>query len=349
MTDLIGRPPYGPRDDETLLSELNELTRHHRKYCAPFARIWPDWSGSSRIEDLPYLHVGLFKRGAFTTEFPGVRRGRTLRSSGSGGPVSRIALDEESSTLQSRSAAAILEDLLGSHRRPLFILDRAQGLRERSGLSARLAAAMSLRPLASEIHFLLPNTDSDDEVDWHRIEAALDADSGADVIVYGLTSILWDAWASRSIPEPLRSRLSETRVAFVHSGGWKRLEARRVDSNSLERELLATSGRGSRVLDFYGLVEQVGLVYPLCAEGFRHVPVWADVIVRSALTLDPLESEPGLLQLLNVLARGTPSHSVLTEDLGRLVPGSCPCGRSGKRFDLLGRVPKAEVRGCSNV
>ena len=349
MSQLVGRPPYGARDDEALLEELNELTRHHKRYCPPFARIWPDWSGSDRVEDLPYLHVGLFKRGDFITDFPGVRRGRTLRSSGSGGPVSRIALDEESSALQSRSAAAILGDLLGSHPRPLFVLDRAQALRERGGLSARLAAAMSLRPLASEIHFLFHGPEDDDQIEWTSVEAALEEGGPSDLIVYGFTSILWEAWASRPIPQHLRSRLARTRIAFVHSGGWKRLEVRQVDAKTLERELLAATGPGSQVLDFYGLVEQVGLVFPLCAHGFRHVPVWADIIVRSAVTLDPIDGEAGLLQLLNVLARGTPSHSVLTEDLGRTVSGPCPCGRSGKRFDLLGRVPKAEVRGCSNV
>jgi hypothetical protein len=348
VSNLVGRPPYGPRDDEALLRELNALSRHHQKYCPRFARIWPDWSGSGRIEDLPYLHVGLFKRDDFMTDFPGVRRGRTLRSSGSGGPVSRIALDEESSALQSGSAAAIFGDVLGPHTRPLLVLDRAQSLRERGGVSARLAAAMSLRPLASGIHFLFSGPEPDDRIDWNTVEAVLEG-GATELLVYGFTSILWDAWASRPIPAHLRPRLASTRIAFVHSGGWKRLESRQVDPRTLERELLATSGRGSRILDFYGLVEQVGLVFPLCEHGSRHVPVWADVIVRSAVSLDPLDRDAGLIQLLNVLARGTPSHSVLTEDLGRINPGPCPCGRSGKRFDLLGRVPKAELRGCSNV
>ena len=68
--------------------------------------------------------------------------------------------------------------------------------------------------------------------------------------------------------------------------------------------------------------------------------MWADVLVRDASTLASLTGEPGLLQLINVLARGAPCHSVLTEDLGRIVAGACPCGRSGTRFELLGRVPK---------
>ena len=103
------------------------------------------------------------------------------------------------------------------------------------------------------------------------------------------------------------------------------------------------------MVDFYGLAEQAGVIYPLCSHGFRHVPVWANVIVREPGSLEPLLGTVGQLQLQNTLALGAPYHSVLTEDLGRLATGQCPCGRGGKRFELLGRIPKAEVRGCANV
>lgn len=345
MSELLRCPPYGPRNDSGLLEELNALARHHLDHCAAYAQIWKEWSASDRLAGIPYLHVGLFKLGEFRTDFPGVRHGRTLHSSGTSGSASRITLDEESSSLQSQSAAAILKDFLGEAPRPLLVLDSAESLRTRGAVTARLAAAMSLRTLASEIHFLLE--DSGGEVRWGRVGAALE--KNPDLIVYGLTSALWTNWAEAKPPEAVRAKLSEATISFVHSGGWKNLEAEGVDSQRLERTLLEGVGAGSRVLDFYGLAEQVGLLYPLCAEGFRHVPVWADILVRDAWSLETLEGEPGMLQLLNVLARGAPYFSVLTEDLGRIVPGACPCGRSGKRFQLLGRVPKAELRGCGNV
>lgn len=79
------------------------------------------------------------------------------------------------------------------------------------------------------------------------------------------------------------------------------------------------------------------------------MPRWAHVIVRDTWSLEPLAGDPGQLQLLNVLAWGAPAHSVLTEDMGRLLPGPCACGRQGPRFELLGRLPQAELRGCANV
>jgi len=345
MTELLDSPPYGPRQDQRLLAELNALARHHRDYCPPFARIWKRWTEAADVSGIPFLHVGLFKLGTFQTDYPSVRRGRTLRSSGTSGSASQIALDDESASLQSRSAAAILKDFLGETPRPLLVLDRAVSLRARGELTARLAAAMSLRTLSTEIHFLM--NDESGAIAWDRAAPVLDRHS--DLFLYGFTSALWTDWARANPPERIRERLAQTRVTFVHSGGWKKLEAQNVDSRRLEQELLSRVAAGSRVLDFYGLAEQVGLLYPLCAKGYRHVPVWADVLVRNAWSLETLEGEPGLLQLLNVLARGAPYFSVLTEDLGRVVPGVCECGRSGKRFELLGRVPKAELRGCGAV
>jgi hypothetical protein len=161
--------------------------------------------------------------------------------------------------------------------------------------------------------------------------------------------MLWAGWGGVAMPTAAREALAATRVDFVHSGGWKKLESLRVGREEFDSALLAGVGPGSSVLDFYGLVEQVGIIYPLCRAGFRHVPQWAAAIVRDPWTLGPLTGEAGLLQLLNVLAYGAPYHSVLTEDLGRIVAGDCPCGRGGQRFEFLGRVPQAEVRGCANV
>ncbi len=91
--------------------------------------------------------------------------------------------------------------------------------------------------------------------------------------------------------------------------------------------------------------------YPDCRAGNKHVPYWADVIIRRADTLEPAGvGEVGLIQLLNCLPLGAPNHSVLTEDLGELVlEDGCACGRRGRAFVFRGRAPRAEVRGCSDT
>lgn len=346
MTPLLDSPPYGERDERSLFGELVKLTRHHLVACRPYRLVWPEWHDATTIEELPWLHVGVFKHVQFKTDFEGVRHERTLKSSSTTSQqASQIFLDRESSLMQSASTLAILTDFVGSARRPLVVLDSAQSLRSRGEISARLAAALSMKTLATEIHFLLGDANDAKSVRWDALERVLDAHD--DVLVYGFTWMLWLVWGR--LPSTLRTKLQGKRICFVHSGGWKRLESIRVDRSQFDSHLLMGLDAGSKVVDYYGLVEQVGIIYPLCEAGYRHVPRWAAVVVRDPVTLTSQTEQAGQLQLLNVLARGAPYHSVLTEDVGRLVPGRCACGRSGPRFELLGRVPKSELRGCANV
>lgn len=345
--DLLDSAPYGARDEEAFIAEMHRITEHHLARCEEYARVWPDWRPVDAAEGLPYLHVGVFKWIDFRTEGEEIKHQRTLLSSATtSGVSSRIALDATSSELQARSSLAILRDFVGGSVRPLLVVDSARSLRTGSDVSARIAAAMSLRPLASDIYFLLGMPEDASSMKWDALGDLLDKYD--ELLVYGFTWILHCAWGGADMPDRVRSRLAGKTICFVHSGGWKKLEAERVSRQAFDGGLLEGLAPESRVVDFYGLVEQPGIVYPLCEHGFRHVPVWADVIVRDPITLAPLEGESGLLQLMNTLAVGAPYHSVLTEDLGRVVPGACPCGR-GKRFELLGRLPKAEIRGCANV
>jgi hypothetical protein len=340
VSALLEMAPYAARDEAAFLAEAEALTRVHLAGCEDYARIWPGYAGAASVEQLPWLHVGLFKHIVFKTA--GVTHQRTLMSSATtSGMSSQVVLDEKSGALQARSSLAILEDFVGKGRRPLIILDDAKALRQRGQVAARVAAALSLTPLASTTTFAL----GQEKMDWGAVASAIE---GADeVLVYGFTWVLWQAWVHGGVPAGL---LRGKRVVFVHSGGWKKLEAEAVAPEVLERALLDGAGDGSAVVDFYGLVEQNGVVFPKCGEGARHVPRWADVIVRDPWTMQALPAgRPGLLQLINVLAHGAPYHSVLTEDLGEKLDGSCACGRQGPRFRLIGRVPKAELRGCANV
>ncbi|MDH3275722.1 MAG: hypothetical protein OEM99_14420 [Gammaproteobacteria bacterium] len=348
MSDLVNSSPYGPRNEDDFLAEMNRLTAHHLAACDEYAKVWPDWHPATNVEQLPYLHVGTFKWIDFRTIGEHIKHERTLLSSATtSGTPSRIALDEKSSELQARSSLAILSDFVGETPRPLLVVDSARSLRMRGEVSARIAAAMSLRPLASDIYFLLATPEDPSSMKWDLLGKLLDEHD--EFIVYGFTWILHTAWGAAAVPDEIRSRLAGKTICFVHSGGWKKLEAARVTREAFDEALLSGLSAESKVVDFYGLVEQVGVVYPLCEFGFRHTPVWADVIVRDSIELTPLSGEPGQLQLMNVLASGAPYHNVLTEDTGRIIRGECPCGRSGKRFELLGRLPKAEARGCANV
>ena len=348
MSQLLERKPYSDREDSQFLLEMQALTQHHQNGCAPYRTMTQNHPMAQSIAEIPYVHVGAFKNLALKTESEQIKHQRNLLSSAtSSGISSVISLDKKSSEFQSKSVLSILKDFVGEKRRPLLILDSAASLRSRGRVSARIAAALGLQPLSTEIHFLLKDINDPKTMQWDTVLKVLEGHD--DVLVYGFTWILWLAWGNANIPIKVQEALRGKKIHFVHSGGWKKLESSKVNFESFNQALLKDLDQASQVIDYYGLVEQIGIIYPLCAHGSRHVPLWADVIVRDPWTLAPVDKGPGQLQLMNLLAHGAPYHSVLTEDMGQLLHGDCPCGRKGKRFELLGRIPKAETRGCSNV
>jgi hypothetical protein len=103
--------------------------------------------------------------------------------------------------------------------------------------------------------------------------------------------------------------------------------------------------------NFYGMVEQVGSIFVENPLQYLHAPVYGDVIIRDPQTLAVLPpGQPGLIQVLSVLPHSYPGHSLLTEDIGILHGTDHPeIAMGGRYFEVLGRVPKSEVRGCSDT
>src|SRR5262249_30797607 len=137
---------------------------------------------------------------------------------------------------------------------------------------------------------------------------------------------------------------------LIHSGGWKKLQEQAVSAAEFRRRLLECWGL-RRVYNFYGMVEQVGSVFLEGDDGYLYPPNFAVVVVRDPVTFEELPpGETGVLEVLSVLPRSYPGHCLLTEDLGVVhAIDSSSCGRMGKAFSVLGRIPKAELRGCSDV
>jgi phenylacetate-coenzyme A ligase PaaK-like adenylate-forming protein len=141
-------------------------------------------------------------------------------------------------------------------------------------------------------------------------------------------------------------------VRILHSGGWKRLQDQAVEKTFFNEQLARVVGcSASCIVDFYGMVESVGIIFPDCPQGNKHAPVFGDVIVRDPLTLEPVAGgEHGIVQVCSVLPTSFPGNLLLTEDMAQVIAyDGCPCGRRGISFRFAGRIPKAEVRGCGNL
>ncbi len=354
---LAGQSPFAldrEAKERYLAEQLSVLLEHHRSRCAPYARLVADWErysapGPGPIERYPFIPVTVFKEYDLRSTD---QDGTSVRSSSTtGAAAARIFVDKPTKKRQSLSASRILGDFIGTAARPYIVFDVERTVRGLESLSARGAAILSLSHLASEFFFVMKETPQGDLVlDEPALDRAIAAIGDRPFMAYGFTYLLFQAHTQlAAVP---RIRRAHPDSVLLHSGGWKRMTQLAVDKPVFNRIIADVwQVAPAQVIDFYGAVEQVGMPYPDCKEGLKHVPYWADVIVRSADSLRPAPpGEPGLIQLLNCLPLSAPNHSVLTEDVGEIVlEDGCACGRRGKAFVFRGRAPRAELRGCSDV
>ena len=351
---LVGEP-YPPRVPH-LQQKVFELFRDHVLRAMQldagygnYAAHWPmPVSQATCVADLPWLPVSTFKR---EPPFSLVHRDNVLRvlssSATTGQAPSRIPLDRPTAQRMNRGAIAILRDYIGATRRPYLVLDAAATNVSATDIGARVAAIRALSSFSTTTTYALQ---SDLSIDFQKIMEFNAAYKGKPVIIYGFTSILWEHIVTPLLAAGVRLNLSK--AILLHSGGWKKLQAQAVNKQTFNSTVAEVFGCAQQnVIDYYGMVENLGVVYPDCSAGNKHVPIFGSIIIRSPLTMLPVSAgEIGLLQVGSVLPTSFPGHLLLTDDLATVVAeDGCPCGRPGIAFRFAGRVPKAEVRGCGNI
>ena len=125
-----------------------------------------------------------------------------------------------------------------------------------------------------------------------------------------------------------------------------------MTKEEFSRRVGAVLGAAPRqVLDFYGMVEQVGTVLVDCPAGHKHAPAFADVLIRRPYTLAPAgPGEEGIIEVLERAAGQLSRPGPVGRGRGRAVGvDDCPCGRKGSYFRFLRRIEEAEVRGCGDT
>jgi hypothetical protein len=318
-----------------------------------YVRAWPvAYREARRIADLPYLPVGVFKADPPLALVAAEKIVRTLASSATTGQSpSRVVLDAETARRMARGVTAIIRDFIGPARRPYLVIDTPENLASGAHLGARAAAIQGLRNFATDIVCCLQsNAPGEPLLDEPQLLGFQRRVGAGDALAYGFTYVVW-----RHLVQPLRARgvtLHMPNVRLLHSGGWKRLQEQAVSPAAYAAGVAELFGCGAaNVVDFYGMVENVGVIYPDCAHGNKHVPAFAEVIVRDPLTLEPVpEGAQGLVQVCSALPTSFPGFAVLSDDIAEVMHyDGCPCGRRGIGFRFVKRVPKAEVRGCGNI
>jgi hypothetical protein len=359
IAQLLSVEPYSldPQRKYELLREgvLLEL-RHHYANSVPFqrfckARDFDPKLFNSDLENIPPVPVGVFKSLGYSLHSVNKESLRfALHSSATSGQPSTVLIDQVTSKRQAKAMARVMSDFLGAQRRPFIVFDIDPTLSSPGAIGARRAAISAYLRFASEAHFVMNETANGEIViDPVRLRSAIEATNGTNAIVFGFTYVLHAA-----VRDSLESRyLNGTSGVknVLHIGGWKKLESEKVSREQFAETMKNALGVSPQdVIDVYGFTEQMGLNYPDCSAGWKHTPAFAEVFVRDQVTDELLKADqPGLLAFVSPIPHSYPGNVVVTEDLGYFNDDLCTCGRHGRRFKVLGRAQKAEVRGCGDI
>lgn len=335
------------QDELVFHYEHNELFRQFclRKSFDPYQSI--------ELEKIPPVSVSVFKElGGRLASVPSADIKFSLQSSATSGIPSTIVVDKITSRRQSKAMIKVVSEFIGSERKPFLVMDIDPRSGYRQLLGARFAAVSGYLTFASKVgYFLKADEGGVSYFDTQGMKAFL-TETGSDkpVVLFGFTYILY-AHVLKGVEAGSIDVKLPKGSKIIHIGGWKKLESEKINKEKFNTDISACFGiTPADVIDIYGFTEQMGLNYPDCPCGCKHTSEYSRVLVRDVITREVLApGQEGMLEFITPVPHSYPGNVVLTDDLGVIEKEACPYGRSGTRFRILGRIKKAEVRGCGDI
>jgi hypothetical protein len=334
----------------SFLESMKELTEYHKSKCLEYSNIVNALQESmgwelENLESVPFLPVRLFKHMDLLS-VPRAEIFKEMLSSGtSGQSPSKIFIDRTTAQKQTIVLSKLFRDFIGLDRPPILVIDSPETIRNRNAFSARAAGILGFSYFGRDLTFALNENLT---LNLEAISTFLKKNHSREILIFGFTSIIWKYFAQSE--ELSNAHLDFSNGTLIHGGGWKKLSQQNISNEFFKATLKKEFGL-ERVVNYYGLVEQTGSLFFECPRGFLHSSNYSQIIVREPDNFAALgPGKVGMLQLQSVLPISYPGHSILTEDIGEIVGiDDCDCGRSGQRFRIYGRIPEAEVRGCSDT
>lgn len=304
------------------------------------------------LDQIPYLPITIFKslklRSVAQEEII-----KTLYSSSTSGIPSTVFIDQITADYQKKAIMKILSDFLGKERRHFLIFDTEATIKatQEGELSSRGTAIRGMLPLAKSFTFLLT---PDLKINYDVIEK-LKLDETSKVCFFSFTWLAYNIYLKNKDDKKLKKVLAKLPAkdkVLLHIGGWKKLTdiavSKDIFNADMEKFLSVPHGK---IIDVYGMTEQLGTVYPDCEAGHKHLPLFSDIFIRNIETLQiQPPKKTGFIQFISPIPHSYPGISLLSDDIGRIEGiDDCPCGRKGKYFIFERRSEKAELRGCGDT
>lgn len=324
-----------------------KLSFYHYRYSKNYKlisdNIFQSISKIKKISDLPFVHVSLFKNFNLISKNNN-QKISTFSSSGTTGlKRSNVYLDPKTSFLQSKALSKIFSGLIDKNK-DIFFIENKNFLSSKESMSAKGAAIKGFGQLCNNKYYLL---DNNNKLNLSILKDYIKKNKNKEFIIFGFTSSIWFNLISEIKKKKIK--FTKNQGIMIHGGGWKKMYNLRVNNSKFKKEVKSLLGL-KQVHNYYGMMEQTGSVFLECEKGFFHCSIFSDILIRnSKLKLSSIK-ETGLIQALSLLPLSYPGHNILTEDIGAIHGiDDCKCGNKGKYFTVLGRVPDAELRGCSDV
>jgi hypothetical protein len=307
----------------------------------------PDAATSWR--EIPFLPTRAFKSVPLVSGDPGevdrvFRTSGTTQGQGSRGEHHVLDLDLYRRSLIGNFTHHLLPEI--DHRIRTLCLLPSSEVAPDSSLAFMMDEVVKRHGSKDSEFFVESDGRIDEGAFW---KALLGAEEEGEPVLLAGTAFGFVRWLemgekdSRRVNLPTGSRIMET-------GGYKG-RSRDVPRVDFYEGLETGFGLDTSVIvNEYGMTELLSQFYePILVGGgdpgivgladrYHRGPPWVRTLCLDPLTLEEVpEGDPGILAHLDLANVGSVS-AVLTEDLGRMVPGG---------FQLIGRNPGSEPRGCS--
>jgi len=357
--ELLELAPYNGSEEaeELFMLALQEECVFHYEHNEMYRRFCDrkgfDPHKSFTIEEIPPVSVSVFKELGFKlNSVPKEDLTLALQSSATSGVPSTIVVDKETAKRQAKAMIKVIGEFIGKERKPFLIMDIDPRSSYKKLLGARFAAVTGYLRFANKTgYFLKADENNISYFDVEGIqEYVRELDPNKPVVVFGFTYILYQHVLQSIEKAGVKIQLPRG-SKIIHIGGWKKLESEKISKDLFNDRLSKCfSINPTDVIDIYGFTEQMGLNYPDCECGWKHTSSYVRVLVRDTVTREVLPpGKEGLLEFVTPVPHSYPGNVVLTDDLGVIDADSCSHGRAGTRFKIVGRMKKAEVRGCGDI
>ena len=339
-----------PKKEKKIIFEkkVKDLTSYHLSRCQIYNKIigdiYPEFNSKVKgLDNLPMIPVRLFKHiDLMSVKHDQVYR-KLLSSGTSSTALSRIYLDKENAQNQIKALNKIFSNMVTEKRYPMLIIANEKEVSNQSLFNAQKAAILGFSIFSKKNYYLL---DQYNRINLRLLKKFSEVVKDTPFFIFGFTSKIYENFFQKLKKE---KKIFKNAI-LIHGGGWKKLESLKID-NSKFKKLLKEKFNISKVINYYGLVEQTGSIFIESEKcGYFHTSSFSDVLIRDQNFKVLKNKQKGLIQLISLLPTSYPGHNILTEDLGEILgEDDCKCGLKGKYFKVHGRIKKAEIRGCGNI